>query len=162
MIHELSGDILLSGARVIAQGVAPNDDFHQGLALQLRERLPAMYKDFRHYCQTNHPKSGEIWTWMGSDGHLIANLFTQEGSYDHGGKPGHATLSHVNHALHALRAFAQEEKIESLALPRLACGVGGLDWSEVKPLIEKHLGDLGIPVYVYATYHQGVKAAEPQ
>ncbi len=162
MIHELSGDILLSGAKIIAQGVAPNDDFHQGLALQLRERMPALYKDFRHYCQTQHPKSGGLWTWMSADGRYIVNLFTQDAAYAHGSKPGDATLSHVNHALHALRAFAQKEKPGSLALPRLACGVGGLNWDEVKPLIEKQLGDLGIPVYVYTNYQKGVKANEPK
>ncbi|TAN71954.1 MAG: Appr-1-p processing protein [Gallionella sp.] len=161
MLHELSGDILLSGAKAIAQGVAPNDDFHQGLALQLRERMPALYKDFRHFCQTNHPKSGGLWTWMSADGHYIVNLFTQEAAYAHGSKPGHATLSQVNHTLHALRAFAQKEKIGSIALPRLACGVGGLNWDEVKPLLEKQLGDLGIPVYVYTNYQKGIKANEP-
>ncbi|MBI4809291.1 MAG: macro domain-containing protein [Nitrosomonadales bacterium] len=161
MIHELSGDILFSGARAIVQGVAPNDDFHHGLALQLRERMPAMYKDFRHHCQTRHPKSGDLWTWMSSDGRFIVNLFTQDAAYDHGSKPGQATLSHVNHALHALRAFAQKEKVASLALPRLSCGINGLDWDDVKPLIEKHLGDLHILVYVYTTYQKGVKAAEP-
>src|SRR3989338_7687035 len=157
MIHELSGDILLSSAKAIAHGVAPNDDFHQGLALQLRERMPSMYKDFRHFCQTSHPKPGGLWIWMSADGHYIVNLFTQDGAYDHGSKPGHAILSHVNHALHALRAFAQKEKPASLALPRLACGVGGLNWDEVKPLIGKHLGDLDIPVYVYANYQKNVK-----
>jgi O-acetyl-ADP-ribose deacetylase (regulator of RNase III) len=162
MIHELSGDIQLSGAKAVAHGIAPNDDFHQGLALQMRERMPALYKDFRHYCQTQHPKSGGLWTWMSSDGHYIINLFTQDAAYDHGSKPGHATLSHVNHALHALRAFAQKEKLSSLALPRLACGVGGLNWDEVKPLIERQLGDLDIPVYVYVNYQKGVKANEPQ
>jgi len=162
MLHELSGDILLSGAKAIVQGVAPNDDFLHGLAMQLRERMPALYKDFRHYCQTQHPKSGGLWTWMSSDGHLIVNLFTQEGAYDHGKKPGHASPTHVNHALHALRALAQKEKLQSLALPRLACGMNGLDWNEVKPLIEHHLGDLGIPVYIYVTYHKGIKANEPK
>jgi len=43
----------------------------------------------------------------------------------------------------------------------LACGMTGLDWDEVKPLIEKQLGDLGIPVYIYVTYQKGVKANEP-
>ena len=61
MIHEVSGDILLSKANVIAHGVSPNDDFHQGLALALREKWPAMYKDFRHYCRTEHPKPGAVW-----------------------------------------------------------------------------------------------------
>jgi len=162
MIHELSGDILLSGAKVLAQGVAPNDDFHHGLALQLRERMPALYKDFRHYCQTNHPKSGGLWTWMSADGHFIVNLFTQEAAYAHGSKPGHASFSHVNHALHALRAFVQKEQVGSLALPRLACGVGGLNWDDVKSLIEKQLGDIDIPVYVYVTYQKDVKASEPK
>jgi O-acetyl-ADP-ribose deacetylase (regulator of RNase III) len=162
MIHELSGDILLSGAKVIAQGVAPNDDFHHGLALQLRERMPAMYKDFRHFCQTSHPKPGGLWTWMSSDSHFIVNLFTQEAAYAHGSKPGDASLSHVNHALHALRSLVEKEKFPSLALPRLACGVTGLEWSEVKPLIDKQLGDLSIPVYIYANYQKGIKASEPK
>ncbi|MFX3658299.1 MAG: hypothetical protein ACN6I7_03995 [bacterium] len=50
MLKEVSGDILLSNAQVIAHGVAPGDHFNQGLALSLRERYPAMAKDFRHYC----------------------------------------------------------------------------------------------------------------
>lgn len=162
MLHELSGDILLSGAKAIAQGVAPNDDFHHGLALQLRERMPAMYKDFRHYCQTKHPKSGELWTWMSADGRYLVNLFTQEAAYAHGSKPGDATLSNVNHTLHALRNFVQKEKVASLALPRLACGVSGLDWNDVKPLIEKQLGDLNIPIYIYSNYQKGAKANEPK
>lgn len=160
MIYEVTGDILLSKAKMIAQGVAPNDDFHQGLALQLRERMPAMYKDFRHYCHTKHPKSGEAWSWMSADGHVIVNLLTQEGSYDHGGKPSAAKLSYVNHALHALRKIIDKEQPSAIALPRLACGVGGLDWVEVKSLMDKHLGDLTIPVYVYVNYQQGVKAEE--
>jgi O-acetyl-ADP-ribose deacetylase (regulator of RNase III) len=160
MLFELTGDILLSGAKAVVQGVAPNDDFHHGLALQLRERMPAMYKDFRHYCQTMHPKSGELWTWVSSDGRFIVNLFTQDAAYEHGSKPGHATLTHVNHALHALRNYVQKENIGSLALPRLSCGINGLDWNDVKPLIEKQLGDLGIPVYIYANYQKDVKASE--
>jgi O-acetyl-ADP-ribose deacetylase (regulator of RNase III) len=60
MIKEVTGDILLSKAGAIAHGVAPHDDFKQGLALALREQWPAMYKDFRHYCQTYNPKPGDF------------------------------------------------------------------------------------------------------
>jgi O-acetyl-ADP-ribose deacetylase (regulator of RNase III) len=162
MIRELNGDILLSKAKAIVNGVAPNDDFHNGLALQLRERMPALYKDFRHYCQTRHPKSGDLWTWESADGRLIVNLFTREGAYDHGSKPGHATLSHVNHALHALHNMAQKEHLTSIALPRLACGIAGLNWADVKPLIDTQLGNLGIPVYLYVNYQKGVRASESE
>lgn len=78
MIQEVTGDLLLSTAQVIAHGVAPGDHFNQGLALSLRERYPAMAKDFRHYCQLSNPKPGEIWVWAGADGRRIVNLMTQD------------------------------------------------------------------------------------
>ena len=71
MLHEVSGDILLSRASVIAHGVSPNDAHDQGLALSLRENWPSMYKDFRHYCQTTHPKAGGVWAWAGADGKRV-------------------------------------------------------------------------------------------
>lgn len=74
MIKEISDDLLLSKAQVIAHGVAPNDPLYNGLALELREHSPAMYKDFRHYCQSNHPKPGTLWTWMRADGKRIVSL----------------------------------------------------------------------------------------
>lgn len=160
MIIEVSGDILLSQAQVTAHGVAPNDPFGSGLALQLREAAPAMYKDFRHYCQTTHPEAGGLWAWMGADGKHLVALFTQDGEYGHGGRPGKATTRHVGHALKALRKLAEKERFSSIALPRLATGVGGLAWSEVEPLLRQHLDGLGIPVYVYTTYHAGVRAPE--
>ncbi len=161
MIHEVSGDILLTGAQVIAHGVAPNDSFQSGLALQLRERWPAMYKDFRHYCQTQHPKAGGLWAWMSADGQRIVNLFTQEAAYETGQRPGRATLHNVAHTLRALHKLVETEAFTSLALPRLATGVGGLEWNDIQVLVRQHLGELPIPVMVYTTYHAGQKANEP-
>jgi len=61
MIHEVTGNILMTKAQAVAHGVAPNDHFDSGLALALRERWPAMAKDFRHYVHQTHPKPGELW-----------------------------------------------------------------------------------------------------
>jgi len=49
------------------------------------------------------------------------------------------------------RKTIESETYNSVALPKLATGVGRLDWKDAKPLIEKHLGDLAIPVYVCST-----------
>ncbi len=160
MIKEVSGDILKSKADAIAHGVAPNDDFKQGLALSLREMWPALYKDFRHHCHQNHPKSGDIWFWGGPNQTHIYNLFTQEGAYDHGSKPGKATVEHVNHSLRKLRNEFEKSEYKSLAITKLATGVGGLDWADVKPLIEKHLGDLNKKIIIYSTYHKDMVAEE--
>jgi O-acetyl-ADP-ribose deacetylase (regulator of RNase III) len=160
MLKEVAGDIVLTKAEALAHGIAPNDNFANGLALALREQWPAMYKDFRHYCQTVTPKTGGLWTWSGVGGVRIVNLFTQEPAPGHGARPGRATIENVNHCLKALSKVIETEKFKSVALPRLATGVGGLDWKDVKPLIEKHLGHLSIPVYVYAAYQPGVQAKE--
>jgi O-acetyl-ADP-ribose deacetylase (regulator of RNase III) len=160
MIKEVEGDILLTKAEVTAHGVSPDDDFKNGLALSIRERWPALYKDFRHYCHTRHPKPGTIWAWAGAEHTRIINLLTQEPPVGHGDHPGPAKTKHVNHALRELRKEIDKEGITSIALPKLACGVGGLEWNEVRPLIDEHLGDLNIPVILYTTYKKDVQAEE--
>ena len=159
MIKKVRGDILLSGAQAIAHGVAPHDHFNQGLALALRERHPAMAKDFRHYCHQENPKAGHAWLWAGPE-RVIINLMTQDPPRDNKAHPGKATPHNIIHALKELRRILEAENISSIAMPGLATGVGGLEWSEVEPLIESHLGDLNIPVIVYETYEHGVKAPE--
>ena len=160
MIHDVVGDILLTGADVIAHGVAPNDHFEQGLAHSLREQWPAMYKDFRHNMHTSHPKEGGAVHWGGADNVRIIHLLTQEHAKGDHGHPGKAKTSYVNKSLKDLRSWMDKEGAKSVALPALATGVGGLDWSEVKPLIEKHLGDADFDVYLYVEYHKGQRAKE--
>ncbi|MFN9913601.1 MAG: macro domain-containing protein, partial [Pirellulaceae bacterium] len=96
----------------------------------------------------------------GVGGIRIFNLMTQDGEHTHGSRPGKATLANVNHCLRRLKHELEKEKISSLAMPALATGVGGLSWSEVRPVIEQSLSGLDIPVYLYAVYHPGVKAQE--
>lgn len=161
MIHEVSGDILLTKAMGIAHGIAPNDHFDSGLALALREAWPALAKDFRHYAFQTHPKPGELWVWGGVGGVRIYNLLTQEGEHAQGAKPGRATVANVNHCLRRLRHELEKGEVKSLALPKLATGVGALEWGGVKNLIHEHLGDLPIPIFIYTTYRKGQQAAEP-
>ena len=160
MIIEVEGDILHSKAQVIVHGVAANDPMSQGLAKSLHEYMPSMHKDFHNWCRINHPKPGEAWVWTAADGVRIVNLLTQEGGYGHGAQPGKASTKNVNHALRALKKMAVKEKFTSMALPRLATGVGGLDWADVEPLIKDQLSELNIPIYLYSVYRPGEKAEE--
>lgn len=161
MIHDVTGDILLTSAQATAHGIAPNDPFDRGLALALREKWPMMFKDYRHYATQTHPRPGELWAW-GGFGKRIFNLLTQDGSFDHGSRPERASVANVNHALRRLRHELESQKIESVALPRIATGVGGLSWDDVRPLVEHHLGNLDTAVFLYSTYEPGVQANEPK
>jgi hypothetical protein len=95
VISKVRGDILLSDAQAIAHGVGPHDHFNQGLALVLRERHPAMAKDFRHYCHQENPKAGHAWLWAAPE-RVVINLMTQEPAPDNKAYPGKATLHNVS------------------------------------------------------------------
>lgn len=159
MIYEVSGDILLSKAQMIAHGIASNDPMNQGLALSLHKNYPSMHKDFHHWCHVHNPGPGSAWMWGGPKGVRVANLITQD-TLGHGNQPGKATLKNVRSCLKELRKLISDESISSVALPKLATGVGGLDWADVYPVIKDKLGDLDIPVYVYTEFHQGQQAQE--
>ena len=159
MIRTVKGDILLSDAQAIAHGVAPHDHFNQGLALALRERHPAMAKDFRHFCHVENPKPGRAWLWAGPE-RVVINLMTQEPAPSKNAHPGKATTHNVNHALRELATIVRDQEIRSLALPKLATGVGGLAWDDVEPLIQRQLSELKIPIVIYEAYEPGHKADE--
>lgn len=160
MIQQVSGDILLSKAQVIAHGLAPKDSMTQGLALSLHQKYPAMHKEFHRWCCQQNPQPGEAWVWGGAGRQRIVNLLTQAGAEGHVAHPGRASLKHVRDSLKALAKLARQESFKSIALPRLATGVGGLEWADVWPVIQEQLGELDIPVVVYSEFHAGQKAQE--
>ncbi|MBC87291.1 MAG: Appr-1-p processing protein [Bdellovibrionaceae bacterium] len=160
MIKYVSGDILLTKAEAVAHGVAPNDNFKQGLAFSLREQWPAMYKDFRHFCKETHPKEGGVWSWKGPGGPIVYNLLTQEHPPSNDSHPGKAKLSYLRSSLKELRTQAETDNVKSLALPKVATGVGGLAWEDVKPVIEEAFSEVGFPVFVYETFQKNTEAKE--
>ena len=161
MIYQVEGDILLSRAYAIVQGVGINDPMNKGLAQALHRTYPAMYEDFHRWCHQHNTQPGEAWLWDAAKNIRIVNLITQDIVDRHEYQIGKATISNVKHALEALVKIISKEKLPSIAISRLASGSGDLDWDDVWPLIENSLGDLDIPVYVYSTYQAGQKADEP-
>lgn len=159
-MKEVTGDILLSQAEAIAHSVAIDDDFKHGVGAELKTQWPSMYKDFRHFCKTQSPKEGDVWAWKGPGSPVIFNLFTQGAPKTDGGLPPKANLSSVHHALKNLTKELNDQKIKSVALTKLATGVGGLDWEEVKTTLSKDLASYHGEVIVYTTFKAKQKAQE--
>jgi hypothetical protein len=63
-----------------------------------------------------------------------------------------------------LEDFARDyapQGIRNLAMPKIAAGLGGLDWNVIRDLIEGLLGPLPVAVYVYEEFVRGLKGQEP-
>lgn len=76
-------------------------------------------------------------------------------------------LEWVKDGLKHLRKNYKRWGIISLALPALGCSLGGLNWTQVKPLMEKHLSKLDIPVEIYeplpsSKEHNTVRKKQPR
>jgi O-acetyl-ADP-ribose deacetylase (regulator of RNase III) len=48
------------------------------------------------------------------------------------------------------------EGVQSLAIPALGCGLGGLEWASVGPIMCRYLRDLGIQVAIYLPRERGI------
>jgi O-acetyl-ADP-ribose deacetylase (regulator of RNase III) len=58
-------------------------------------------------------------------------------------------ISYIEAGLQHFVLVYANKSINSIALPRLGCGNGGLAWEDVKPIMEKYLKPLPITVYIY-------------
>ena len=58
-------------------------------------------------------------------------------------------LDDIEGGLDWVRRNFREQDIKSLAMPALGCGLGGLDWKDVGPLMCRYLHGIGIPVAIY-------------
>lgn len=115
-------------AAVVAHGVAPNGNSAIGLALAFTGAVgPVMYKDFPHYWQVFTPKPGELYGVGPVRGRQDCYSFISGNSPSHGSNSGKASVENVNHCLKALRKTIKSEMFSSVALPKPAPGVSGLE-----------------------------------
>ena len=165
MIYQVEGDILLTRAQVIAQEVANNDLMNTGLSRKLAEACPGMPREFQQWCQSSNPDPGKIWFWPGRQGsrnkYGVVNLIAREGGRDQNTASGSPSKINLNRNLRELNKLAKTQRWDSVAIPKLGRGTGGLDWYEVRGMIHSQLGDLLIPIYVYVGGRDGQLAFEP-
>lgn len=161
MIYEVEGDIMMTRAAVIAQGVSVNDPMNRGLARKLGEKFPVLREEFLRWCEENNPKPGDIWLWGSPDKLRVVNLITSEPGDPALNRPGRPTKIAIHRSLRALNRMVLEERLPSIALPRLGEGAGGVDWLEVRAMMHSQLGKLLIPLFVYAHEVTGMIASEP-
>ena len=69
-------------------------------------------------------------------------------------------LAKIEEGLDWLVANYKAEGIESLAIPALGCGLGGLKWAQVGPAMCQRLSKLDVPVWVYLPAENGTTPEE--
>ena len=101
-------------------------------------------------------KPGEILRSPLPNNRFILNAATKD-DYRYASK-----IEWIESILKTLRERIEDGTITSLAMPAIGCGLGGLNWDVVGPLIAQYLDDLDIEidVYIASSMQQYHKKAE--
>lgn len=146
MFRALIGDLFASQAQTLVNTVNCVGVMGKGVALEFRKRWPAMFEDYSRRCAAGQVRLGEPYLYRDASGTAILNFPTK----NHWRSP--SRVADIEMGLDHLVAHAEEWGIRSLALPPLGCGNGGLEWSEVGPLLYRKLRNLPFDVEVYAPF----------
>jgi len=139
----VKGDMFKSPAQVLTNTVNCVGVMGAGLALEFKNRYPMMFEDYKTKCDQGAVKSGQPYLWEDDTAQILNFPTKRDWRND-------SVFQDIEDGLKHLASSYPEMGIQSLAMPALGCGLGGLDWSDVKPLIEKYLGPLpDLDVYVY-------------
>ena len=118
------------GIDALAQGVNCQGAMGAGIATKFREMDEDMYQDYRDLCSRSGLPLGGLHTWRMADGRWIYNLASQFNL----GKD--ARYPAIAASLTLALEHAVEHDVTSIGLPRIGCGIGGLDWVGVRQVIE--------------------------
>ena len=155
-LNYLEGDIFEAKTQVIINTVNCEGVMGKGLALQFKKKYPEMFKEYQQECKEGRLTIGKLHLYKQTPNYWILNFPTKNHWRNK------SKLDYIEKGLAEFKNKYQEWGITSIAFPRLGCQQGGLDWADVKTLMEKFLGDLpGLRVEIFS-YRPIVKKSVKQ
>ncbi|WP_439698184.1 macro domain-containing protein [Mucilaginibacter sp. AW1-7] len=147
MIHFTQGNLLKSNARALVNTVNTVGVMGKGIALQFKNTFPLNYKVYQDACKHQKLTTGQLLIVHENDllrgEKTIINFPTKQ----HWKQP--STYEYIESGLVALQKYLIENPVDSLAMPALGCGNGGLDWEVVKPMIVEYLSAIEADIFVF-------------
>ncbi|MBF0105002.1 MAG: macro domain-containing protein [Deltaproteobacteria bacterium] len=139
MIEYKKGNILAEDAEALVNTTNCVGIMGRGIALQFKNTFPDNFKSYATACKRDEVQPGRMFvfeTGRLDNPRYIINFPTKRHW------KGKSRMTDIDAGLSALALEIKSRKICSIAIPPLGCGLGGLDWTEVRPRIEVALQGL--------------------
>lgn len=147
MIEYKTGDILTENAEALVNTVNCVGVMGRGIALQFSKQFPENYKAYQIACKQEQVQPGRMFitetSWLHNPKYII-NFPTKRHWR------GKSRMEDIEAGLIALVVDVTRYGIRSIAIPPLGSGLGGLDWEQVRPRIErafKNMGDVQVIIF---------------
>ncbi|MBS2008429.1 MAG: macro domain-containing protein [Cyanobacteria bacterium SZAS TMP-1] len=134
MIEVGKGNLLTADAEAIVNTVNCVGIMGKGIALQFKQAYPENFAAYAKACRSGDVRPGQMFIVAKDDDRnpkFIVNFPTKRHWKEK------SNIEDIKTGLEALVLEVQGLGIASIAIPPLGCGNGGLNWSDVKPLIEQ-------------------------
>lgn len=150
-IEMMKGNLLGADVQALVNAVNCVGIMGKGIALQFKYQYPDMYAEYVRACWRGDVKIGRMHVFRvdqlaGPD--YIINFPTKIHWRDS------SSLAWIEEGLQDLVKCVIDLQIESIAIPPLGVGNGGLSWVDVEPLIRAAVEDLPILVELYSPIAQ--------
>jgi O-acetyl-ADP-ribose deacetylase (regulator of RNase III) len=127
------GNILRADTEAIVNTVNCVGFMGRGIAAQFKRAYPGNFKAYEAACKRKEVVPGKMFvfaTGQLTNPRVILNFPTKRHWR------GKSRIEDIESGLVALVSEVKARAIKSIAIPPLGCGLGGLDWGDVRPLIE--------------------------
>ena len=139
VVEHSGADIFASRAKVLVNPVNTVGIMGAGLAKQFATRFPQALHAYRRACAHRLVRPGTCLYWRNPDRHAQDVLMFA--TKDHWRDP--SLLEYIESGLPRLVDQLNRHDAPSVAIPALGCGLGGLLWQDVRPLL--HSAALELP-----------------
>ena len=149
MVEYVTGDLLIAEREALVNAVNCVGVMGRGVALAFKRRFPGNFKAYKAACDRGELQPGRMFVFETGElmPRIIINFPTKRDWR------ARSRLADIEAGLSALVAEIERHRIHSIALPALGCGLGGLEWTEVKPRIHRALaGVADLDTLVFEPY----------
>lgn len=147
MIEIAEGNILEADVEALVNTVNCVGFMGKGIALQFKQAFPANFRAYESACRAGQVVPGRMFIF--DNGSLINPRYIVNFPTKRHWR-GRSRIADIRSGLTALVADIHRLGVRSIAVPPLGCGLGGLDWREVRPMIEKAFSEVsGVRVLLF-------------
>lgn len=142
----VEGNLFDSNAEALVNTVNTVGVMGKGVALQFKERFPVNFKLYEAACKRGEVQIGKMFI-TSTDSMLNPKWIINFPTKKHWIHP--SKYEYIEFGIDDLIQQIEKLNIQSIAIPPLGAGQGGLDWEIVKEMIQRKLGHLNMDIIIY-------------
>jgi O-acetyl-ADP-ribose deacetylase (regulator of RNase III) len=142
MLTYLRTSIFDSPAQTLVNTVNTVGVMGKGISKIYKDQYPAMFKEYKQLCDNGEIEIGKLHLWRGPNKWVLN--FPTKTTWKKS-----SSIEYIRRGLEKFVSSYEKFGIRSISFPPLGCGNGDLKWPDVQAVMEQHLKNLPIDIFIH-------------